>query len=52
MRKEILKSALKESDEAKIRCDIPSLHSFLNKKKHCPLQWNCFESFRKSFLQP
>ena len=52
MKEEILKSALKELDEAKIRCDIPSLHSFLNAKKHCPLQWNCFDSFRKSFAQP
>ena len=38
MREEILKSALKKFDGAKIRCDIPSLHSFLNAKKNCPLQ--------------
>ena len=31
----IWKTGLKELDEAK---DIPSLHSFLHTKKHCPLQ--------------
>ena len=33
MREEVSKSALKALDEAKIRCDIPSLHSFLYEKK-------------------
>ena len=52
MKTEILKSALKELDEAKTRCNIPSLQSFLNAKKHHPLEWNALSSFRKSFIQP
>ena len=36
MREEILKSALKELDGAKIRCNIPSFHSSSNAKNYCP----------------
>ena len=48
---EILKSALKELDKAKTRCNILSLQLFLNAKKHQPLERNALSSFRKSFIQ-
>ena len=46
MKKEIITSALTELDEAKERCNIPSMNGSLSATKETPLNWNAYESIQ------
>ena len=48
----ILQLALKELDESKERCNIPSFDALMKSTKNSPLEWCAYESFRKGSIQP
>ena len=52
LKKAVLSSAFQELDEAKERCNIPSIDDFQNASKDHPLQWDASNLLQKSTNQP
>ena len=49
---EVLSSALKDLNDAQIRCNIPTVDEFISCTKDNPLDWNTIDNLQQSPNQP